>query len=99
MFAQHAMPPPPVPVESGSVMTIRQVLIDSDFLTLVSPDQVAVEMEARWLCSLGTLPAAFRRVIGVTTRAAWRPTAVQAEFLADLNAVAVPKQERSAYVK
>ena len=88
MFADANAPAPPVPVESGSVMTIRQVLIDSDFLTLVSPDQVAVELEANWLTSLGAMPSSFRRVIGVTTRASWRPTAVQAEFLADLTAVA-----------
>jgi len=91
MFAQAGVPTPPVPVESGSVMTIRQVLIESDFLTLVSPDQVAVELEARWLTSLGTVPSAFHRVIGVTTRASWRPTAVQAEFLADLAAVALAR--------
>ena len=88
MFAQGEVPAPPVPVESGSVMTIRQVLIESDFLTLLSPDQVAVELEAHWLASLGAVPSAFHRVIGVTTRASWRPTAVQAEFLADLDAIA-----------
>ena len=88
MFAEAGIDPPPVPVESGSVMTIRQVLIESDFLTLVSHDQVAVELEARWLTSLDTLPGGFRRVIGVTTRTLWRPTAVQADFLADLIAVA-----------
>jgi len=89
MFAEGGVPAPPVPVESGSVMIIRQVLIESDFLTLVSPDQVSVELEARWLTSLGTVPSGFHRVIGVTTRASWRPTAVQAEFLADLSAVAL----------
>ncbi len=70
------------------MMTIRQVLIKSDFLALASPDQVAVELEANWLTSLGPVPATFHRVIGVTTRASWRPTAVQAEFLADLAAIA-----------
>ncbi len=88
LFDAAGLAHPPVPVESGSVMTIRQILIESDFLALVSPDQVAVECEARWLTSLGRLPGAFHRVIGVTTRTSWRPTAVQAEFLADLNAVA-----------
>jgi len=52
------------------------------------PDQVVVELEARWLTSLATVPGAFRRVIGTTTRQGWRPTAVQAAFLADLQAVA-----------
>ena len=84
MFADAAVTAPPVPVESGSMMTIRQILIDSDFLALASPDQVAVELEAGWLTVLGPVPRIFHRVIGVTTRASWRPTAVQAEFLADL---------------
>ena len=88
MFANANLTAPLVPVESGSVMTIRQVLIHSDFLTLVSPDQVAVELEANWLTSLGPVPSIFHRVIGVTKRASWRPTAVKAEFLADLDLVA-----------
>jgi len=91
MFAEAGVDAPPVPVESGSMMTIRQVLIDSDFLALASPDQVAVELEAKWLTSLGTVPGRFHRVIGVTTRASWRPTAVQAEFLADLAAIAAER--------
>jgi DNA-binding transcriptional LysR family regulator len=88
MFAAAGLAPPPVPVESGSVMIIRQVLIDGDFLTLVSPGQIAVELEAGWLTALGSPPGAFHRQIGVTTRALWRPTAVQAAFMADLVAVA-----------
>ena len=95
MFADAGMRAPDVPVESGSVMIIRQVLIESNFLTLVSRDQIAVELEARWLTSLGTLPCAFHRVIGVTTRGAWRPTAVQAEFLADLAAVAISRNRNN----
>jgi hypothetical protein len=69
-------------------MTIRQLLIESDLLTLLSPDQVAVELEAGWLVTLGDAPAAQERSIGVTTRESWRPTAVQAQFLEDLRAVA-----------
>ena len=84
MFTDAGLEPPDVPIESGSVMTIRQLLINSDLLTLLSPDQVAVELEAGWLISLGQAPAGQERVIGVTTRASWRPTAVQAEFVADL---------------
>ncbi len=88
MFEEAGMDPPPVRVESGSVMTIRQLLIASDFLTLLSRDQIAVELQADWLAVVDDLPARFRREIGVTTRASWRPTSVQAEFLADLRAVA-----------
>ncbi|WP_298200089.1 LysR family transcriptional regulator [Novosphingobium sp.] len=88
MFTGAGLEPPPVPIESGSVMTIRQLLIDSDLLTLLSPDQVAVELEAGWLVALGEAPPGHGRTIGVTTRASWRPTAVQAEFLDDLRAAA-----------
>ena len=87
-FARAGVDRPNVPIESGSVMMIRQILIDSDFLTMLSPDQVAVELEARWLTRIAMLPAKLGRTIGVTTRAAWRPTAVQSEFLADLAASA-----------
>lgn len=95
MFVEAGIDAPPVPVESGSVMTIRQVLIDSQMLTLVSPDQVAVELEARWLASLGPLPRPIRRVIGVTTRASWQPTAVQSRFMDDLVQVAPQRRHTS----
>lgn len=87
-FAESGVASPPVPVESGSVMTIREVLMNSDFLTLLSRDQVRVELEADWLAVIAPLPAAFARSIGVTTRAGWRPTAVHGEFFADLEAAA-----------
>ena len=38
-------PPPAIPVECGSVMVIRGLLMQSDLLTLLSPDQIAVEIE------------------------------------------------------
>ena len=70
-------------------MTIRQLLMDSDFLTLLSPDQVLVELEAGWLARIADLPEDLDRIIGVTTRNSWNPTRVQSEFLADLEAVSV----------
>ena len=82
------MEPPHVPIESGSVMMIRQILVDSDFLTLLSPDQLAVELEAGWLEVIAPVPPALGRTIGVTTRASWRPTQVQREFLEELESVA-----------
>ena len=81
MFARADVALPVVPVECGSVITIRQMLLDSDFLTLLSPDQVAVELEAGWLTQIGEPPAELRRTIGVTTRSGWRPTGMQQHFL------------------
>jgi DNA-binding transcriptional LysR family regulator len=73
--------PPRIPIESGSVLANREILRKSDFLTLLSPDQVAVELEAGWLVSICDAPGNLVRTIGNTTRAAWRPTALQSAFL------------------
>lgn len=83
-FADAGVEPPAVPVESGSVMMLRQILIDSDFLTLLSPDQVTVELEAGWLVQLDTLSSGLGRTIGLTCRASWRPTEVQRTFIEEL---------------
>lgn len=88
MFARAGIPLPPVPVECGSVITIRQMLLDSDFLTLLSRDQVAVELEAGWLTQIGAPPAELRRTIGITMRSGWRPTGMQQVFLSELTAIA-----------
>lgn len=87
-FRDAGLGVPEVPIESGSMMIIRQILLDSDFLTLLSPDQVAVELQAGWLAQIVGLPPALGRSIGVTTRLSWQPTRVQGEFLADLADVA-----------
>lgn len=72
---------PPAPVECGSVVMIRGLLNETDFLTLLSPAQVAVEVEAGSLAVIGApIPDSIRN-IGVTTRLGWRPTAIQARFL------------------
>lgn len=72
---------PNVPIESGSVIFIRQMLIETNFLTLLSPDQVAVELEAKWLVKIADTPDHVQRTIGVSTRSNWQPTALQNSFL------------------
>lgn len=96
MFTRAGVRLPPVPIVSGSVMTIRQLLLETDCLTLLSADQVKVELEAGWLTALCSAPAGLERTIGITTRASSRPTAVQAEFLFDLED-ASPRVSRPAY--
>lgn len=79
MFAGDALPH--VPIECGSVMVIRGLLAQSDLLTLLSPDQVALEVESGMLVQIGApIPHAVR-TIGLTTRSGWRPTPVQRELL------------------
>lgn len=77
---------PRVGIECGSVMMIRQLLLSGDALTLLSPDQVSVELDAGVLAALPT-PVPVTRTIGIATRAGWRPTAAQAAFLALLDEV------------
>lgn len=79
--------PPRVGIECGSVLTVRQLLLGSDALTLLSPAQLAVELDAGVLATLPP-PAPVARTIGITTREGWRPTAPQAAFVALLREVA-----------
>lgn len=79
--------PPPVSIECGSVLTVRQLLVGSDAVTLLSPAQLAVELDAG-LLAMRAAPVPVIRTIGATTRAGWRPTAPQARFMAILQDVA-----------
>ncbi|WEK41690.1 MAG: LysR family transcriptional regulator [Candidatus Sphingomonas colombiensis] len=86
LFEGTGLPYPPAPVECGSVMAIRGILLDSDFLTLVSPDQIALELRAGLLARVPAALPSTERIIGVTTRADWQPTANQRHFLDILDA-------------
>jgi DNA-binding transcriptional LysR family regulator len=72
--------PPPIAVECGSVITIRQMLLASDAITLLSPDQVSVELAAGLVATLPP-PQPIIRQIGITTRQGWRPTQMQSAFV------------------
>ena len=76
-------PIPHVAIECGSVMMIRQLLLAGDGLTLLSPDQVSVELGAGILATLPP-PSTVRRTIGIITRTGWRPTRAQAALLEKL---------------
>lgn len=88
MFESAGIACPNVPIECGSVITIRQILLESDFLTLLSADQVAVELEANWLSAIGKPPEGLHRIIGTTTRAGWMPTGMQRDFMVMLEQAA-----------
>jgi DNA-binding transcriptional LysR family regulator len=84
MFDAGVIDPPRVAIECGSVIAVRQLLVQTDLLTLLSPDQVAVELEAGWLARIGPAPGDPSRMIGLTTRAGWRPTRLQRRFVASV---------------
>ncbi len=71
---------PAVPIECGSVLTIRELLLETDMLTLLSPDQLRVEIDAGLHTSLHP-PTEIRRTIGITTRRDWLPTPAQSEMI------------------
>jgi DNA-binding transcriptional LysR family regulator len=81
MFEGSGIKPPRVAIECGSVLVIRQLLLESDHLTLLSPAQVAVELEAGWLVKLCPAPGNPTRTIGMTCRTEWRPTRLQQRFI------------------
>lgn len=80
---------PNVPIQCGSVMTIRQLLLSSDYLTLLSAEQVSVELDAGLLIDIGPAPGDITRTIGLTTRSDWRPTSAQREFIAAVETCAI----------
>lgn len=73
--------PPATPIECGSVMIIGRLLTEGDFLTLLSPDQVALQIRSGLLTQIGPPLEGTRRIVGITTRRSWRPTATQRRFL------------------
>ncbi|WP_188062058.1 LysR family transcriptional regulator [Sphingobium sp. KCTC 72723] len=82
MFAALGGDLPAVPIECGSVMTVRQLLVSGDYLTLLSVDQLRVEMDSGMLADIGPAPGDISRTIGLTSRADWRPTRLQQQFMA-----------------
>lgn len=82
MFGGAGAPLPPAPIDCGSVMTIRGLLLSGDFLTLLSPDQVWVELQAGLLRVIEGAPVPATRTIGISTRAGWRPTPEQRDLIA-----------------
>lgn len=75
------VPLPETPIECGSVMIIGRLLTEGNFLTLLSPDQVALQIRSGLLAQVGAPLEHSRRLVGITTRRSWRPTATQRHFL------------------
>lgn len=87
LFDKAAMPRPRAPIQCGSVALIRGMLIRSDFLTLLSPDQVRAEIDAGQLSEISSDVPDTARTIGAIMRRDWYPTALQRKFLALLREV------------
>ena len=68
-------------IESSSLVLIRGLLMDSDFLTLISVHQILHERKMELLAPLPFDLSQSPRPIGTTVRKDWRPTASQKRFL------------------
>ena len=80
MAAALGRSPPTVRIECGSVIMLRQMLLAGEWLTLLSPAQIAVEVAAGLLEKMAP-PVPVARQIGIITRAGWRPTGAQQAFV------------------
>jgi LysR family transcriptional regulator, regulator for genes of the gallate degradation pathway len=95
LFDKARMPRPRAPIHCGSVALIRGVLLRSDFLTLLSPDQVRAEIDAGLLAEIESEIPDTARTIGAIVRRDWYPTDLQNMFLTELREVAQDRERNS----
>lgn len=88
MFAVRGQRPPLLQVQCGSVTIKRGMMLEGDWLTLMSRDQFRLESQAGQLVEIGSPGADFWRTIALTRRNDWRPTLLQTTFIELLRAVA-----------
>ncbi|MCI2399217.1 LysR family transcriptional regulator [Aliiroseovarius subalbicans] len=83
-----ALPQTPVRIVSSSMVMVRGLLMQGDYVTILSQHQTALEQAQGVMVALPiTLPDS-ARPIGLTTRKGWTPTPTQARFLALIRAAA-----------
>ena len=87
IFDRAGVPRPDAPIQCGSVALIRGVLVQSNFLTLLSRTQVTAEIEAGLLIQIQSCIPDTLRAIGAITRRDWHPTELQKQFLTILRQV------------
>lgn len=66
---------------------MRGLLLEDDWLTLMSRDQFLFERRAGRLAEIGSAGPQLRRQIGMTTRSDWYPTRAQSAFVQTLRQV------------
>ncbi|WP_313218239.1 LysR family transcriptional regulator [Stenotrophomonas sp.] len=93
MFRQHGHEPPRLRIECGSVLITRGLLLEDDWLTLMSRDQFVFERRAGLLCEIGRAGDDLRRRIGLTTRADWHPTRLQQAFVETFRQVCTERND------
>lgn len=87
-FAAQGVEEPAHIVECSSLVATRGLLLRSDRAALLSADQVQFEVESGRLAVLVQDLPGTRRAIGLSTRAGWKPTRVQTEYVELLRSLA-----------
>lgn len=96
MFREQGAEPPKLRIECGSVLIMRGLMLQGDWLTLMSRDQFLFERDVGALAELGAPGKVLRRRIAMTRRSDWRPTPLQADFVELARLLA---QERASRVR
>lgn len=71
----------PVKVVSSSLILVRGLLLEGEYITIISRHQVRHELDQGVLVALPIKLPGNSRPIGLTFRLGWRPTETQARFL------------------
>ena len=79
---------PMVTVECSSILAARALLLQGDWLALMSPEHFSLERDLGLLVPIGAAVEGSRRSIGITTRSDFLPTAAQSAFIAALQVAA-----------
>lgn len=87
--------PPRSIIETSSLIMMREILRDSDYLGVVSRIQAESPGEAPSLAILPVKVGESKRPIGLTTRKDWQPTRAQHDFIRILHEIGHPGQRLS----
>lgn len=71
----------PVRVVSSSLVMLRGILAEGDYVSIVSRHQIGVDERAGLIAALDIPLEKTLRAIGLTTRRDWRPTETQAAYI------------------
>ncbi len=88
LFADRGIPPPAVPVETSDLAVLRGLLLESDLVTAISPQQLHHEFRTGLLATLPIALPETAREIGITVRAGGIPSPGSALLMAEIRAVA-----------
>ena len=88
-LVRHGREQPRQVVETGSMSTTRGLLLQSNFLALLSVHQIEPDLEAKLLTTLPIRLEETHRPIGITTRASHTPSPAARVFLDELRALAM----------